>query len=233
MFWKSVNPLIEQIEIESNPGNQPVTVRYLPDGLEEIGTGTDAVVVRHSSHPGVVFKRYAAGREKARLDEYTVYRRLGQSDYFPVCFGMEDHFLVLSYEKGPTLYDCLIEGIPIPENVIREVDEARDYVRSRGLNPRDIHLKNVLLQDGHVKLLDVSEYLKPGNDGRWDHLVQGYRLFYPWIEGRKIPISLIEQVKQAYYDQVEGDFSLIDFGRRFLQLWKGARRQPRDRSPEK
>jgi len=220
MFWQPIKPLIEKIEIQPNPGNQLVTIQYIPEELEKIGVGTDAVVVRHPAHPGVVFKRYVKERDQVRQDEEEVYRRLGDSPYFPIFYGSEDHFLALSYEQGPTLYECLVEGIPIPDRVITDVEEARQYVRNQGLNPRDIHLKNVLLQNGRAKLLDVSEYMKPGDDGRWDHLVQGYRLFYPLIEGRKIPVDLIEQVKQAYYDQVKGHVSLLEFGCQFLQLWR-------------
>jgi hypothetical protein len=85
------------------------------------------------------------------------------------------------------------------------------------LNPRDIHLKNVLLQDGHAKIIDVSEYVKPGNDGRWDHLVQSYHLYYPYIAGRKIPVWMLEMVKRAYYMQKgTGDFSVQEFGRQLL-----------------
>ncbi|SMO59488.1 serine/threonine protein kinase [Melghirimyces algeriensis] len=220
MFWSPIKPLIDKIDIRPSVENQPVIVQFIPEELEWIGTGTDAVVVRHLSYPEVVFKRYVEGREQTRLNEYEVYLRLHGSPYFPICFGMDDSFLVLSYEQGPTLYDCLAEGIFIPESVIEEVEQARTDARNRNLNPRDIHLKNILLQNGHAKLLDVSEYLKDGNDKRWEHLVQGYRLFYPMVAGRKIPVNLIEQVKNAYLDQAQGNFSLIKFGRQFLQLWK-------------
>ena len=58
-----------------------------------------------------------------------------------------------------TLFDCVLQGIHIPEQVINDVEDAREYVRNKGLNPRDIHLKNILLQNGRAKILDVSEYI--------------------------------------------------------------------------
>jgi hypothetical protein len=67
--------------------------------------------------------------------------------------------LVLSFEQGVTLYDCLLQGVRVPEQAIQDVEESREFVRSQGLNPRDIHLKNVLLQEGRGKVLDVSEYI--------------------------------------------------------------------------
>jgi hypothetical protein len=220
MSWQSNEPLLKKIRIEANPDNQPVSVVSVPPPLTVVGTGTDAVVVRHPDFPRLAFKVYAEGRSQSRENEYAAYRRLGRSPYFPVCYGKGSFYLVLSYEEGPTLYDCLVKGIPIPEQAIDDVEKARDYARQAGLNPRDIHLKNVLLQQGRAKLLDVSEYVKPGNDGRWDHLVQAYRKFYPLIAGRKIPVWLIEMVKKTYYRQVAGDFSVSDFGRRFLPFIK-------------
>lgn len=220
MSWQSIEPLLKKIDIQSNPDNQPVTVGSVPSPLTVVGTGTDAVVVRHPDFPRLVFKVYAEGSSQARENEYTAYRRLGRSPYFPVCYGEGSFYLVLSYEEGPTLYDCLVQGIPIPEQVIDDVEKARVYARQVGLNPRDIHLKNVLLQKGHAKLLDVSEYVKAGNDGRWDHLVQAYRNFYSLIEGRPIPVWLIEMVKKAYYRQIAEDFSVSDFGRRFFPFIK-------------
>ena len=71
----------------------------------------------------------------------------------------KDNYLVLSFEEGITLYDCLLQGIPIPKQAIKDVDDAREYVRQKGLNPRDIHLKNVFLQNGRAKIIDVSEYV--------------------------------------------------------------------------
>ncbi|MFD1427357.1 hypothetical protein JOD24_002313 [Kroppenstedtia sanguinis] len=227
MFWSWIQPLIENVKIQGQPGNQLVTIFHIPNELEKVGIGTDAVVVRHPSEPQVVFKCYAPGREQKRLDEYEVYRRLGDTPYFPVCFGMGDSFLVLSHERGPTLYECVSQGIVIPENIIAEVEAARRYVRNQGLNPRDLHLKNILLQEGHAKLLDVSEYLKPGDDARWDHLVQGYRLVYPLIRGRKIPVWLMERVKKTYFQQVAGEFSVSEFARPFLSLLH--REQEQDR----
>ncbi|SDX51176.1 hypothetical protein SAMN05444487_12119 [Marininema mesophilum] len=224
MDWEPIKPLIAQVEITAKPGNQPVDVQTIPDGLEVMGTGSDAVVVRHASLPTIVFKVFTEERISACKEEYDVYQRLGKSFYFPTCYGMDDRFLVMSYESGLTLYDCLIQGVVIPENIIEEVTEARRYVRSVDLNPRDMHLKNVLLQDGHAKIIDVSEYNKPGDDGRWEHLVQGYEMFYPFLEGRRVPVWLIERVKRAYMDQVDGEFSLADFGRSFLQFFSSGKR---------
>ncbi|MCB8817474.1 RIO1 family regulatory kinase/ATPase domain-containing protein [Desulfosporosinus shakirovi] len=90
-------------------------------------------------------------------------------------YGRGFDFLVIRFEEGITLYDCLLKGIHIPKQVIEDVDNAINYVLGKGLNPRDIHLKNILLQEGKAKLLDVSEYMKPGNDKRWEYLKEDIR----------------------------------------------------------
>lgn len=220
MFWNSIQPLVNQVKVISTPGNKPVSLSELPKELELVGTGTDAAVLRHVSLPDVVFKVFAEERKKVLKDEWQVYRRLKGLPFFPVCYGCTDHFLVLSFEPGITLYDCLVKGIPIKEEVLDQVEQIREEVRNRGLNPRDIHLKNIILQEDRVKLLDVSEYMKPGDDHRWDDLVQAYKLFYSMIPRKKLPVQLIEQIKEAYMNREGGPFSIFEFGRLFIHLVK-------------
>ncbi|WP_240627287.1 serine/threonine protein kinase [Thermoflavimicrobium daqui] len=219
MDQQKLELLIKQIDFHSYSDNRIVTIRSIPSELELIGKGTDAVVVRHLDQPHMVYKVYSPERIEKLENEYAVYRQLGDSPYFCVCYSKGSRFLSLSYEEGPTLYECLEQGIEIPDQVIADVEQARSYVRSLGLNPRDIHLKNVIMQDGHAKILDVSEYIYPGDDGRWNHLVQAYDLFYPLIKGKKIPIWLIEWIKKSYYKQVGETFSVMEFGKRFAQLF--------------
>lgn len=209
---------LKQIDFHANEGTDLVTINRVPPVFKLIGRGTDAVVVQHPDLPDRVFKVFASERVQKKEIEYLVYQRLGNSPYFSRCLGQGENYLILSYEAGPTLYECIEQGIMIPEQVIHDVEEARSYARSVGLNPRDIHLKNVLLQNGRAKIIDVSEYLNQGNDGRWDHLVQGYRDFYPLIQGKKIPAWLIELVKKTYYLQVTDEFSVTEFGRRIVQM---------------
>lgn len=225
MFWNSIQPLVDQVKVFSTPGNKPVSLSDLPKELELVGVGTDAAVLRHVSFPDVVFKVFAEGRKKVLQDEWQVYRRLKGLPFFPVCYGVSDNFLVLSFEPGITMYDCLVKGVPITEEVLDQVEQVRKEVRNRGLNPRDIHLKNIILQEGRVKLVDVSEYMKPGDDHRWDDLVQAYQLFYSMIPGKKLPVQLVEQIKEAYLNHEGGSFSIFEFGRRFIHLLKPGNHQ--------
>jgi hypothetical protein len=197
---QEIESLIDQIVLEAYPDHRLVTVCSLPED------------------PMYVWKVFASDRLHKLENEYRVYQQIGQSPYFSTCYGKGERYLILSYEEGPTLYECLEQGIEVPYQAIADVEAARAYIREIGLNPRDIHLRNIVLQNGRAKLFDVSEYIHPGNDGRWDHLVQAYEQFYPLIRGKKIPSWLIDVVKKAYAGWKEtSNQSIIDFGKRYIQ----------------
>ncbi|MFC7063465.1 serine/threonine protein kinase [Halobacillus seohaensis] len=204
--WEVAIHSLSQVIVSSNPNNEPVTIYGDSDGLKCIGVGTDAAVFQSLYAPKYAFKIYAEYKASKIKVEEKVYNMLGDSPFFSTCFASYDKYLVLSYEEGKTLYDCLLQGIHIPEQVVKDVEDAREYVREKGLNPRDIHLKNILLQNGRAKILDVSEYVHPGNDFRWEHLKNGYQEHYHIIDGKSIPFWLIETVRK-WYNQRNRRFS--------------------------
>ncbi|MEK4027182.1 MULTISPECIES: serine/threonine-protein kinase [Bacillaceae] len=216
--WKDAIPLIEEIEVQAGEGNVPVKVRSVPDKLRCIGEGTDAAVFVHSLNPKYAFKVYAKGKEHKKENEVRAYEKLAGLPYFPVFYGSGSRFIVISFEPGIHLYDCLVTGTYISPEVIGQVDQAISEARKAGLNPRDIHLKNIILQENRVKLIDVSEYVKPGNDQRWEHLKEAYRLYYPIIASRQISPKFLEFVKGQYEKQKYSNFSLRRFGRLFTVL---------------
>ena len=194
-----VEPLLRAIRIRASAHNEPIVIAHVPAPLRILGSGTDAIAVQHPALPGLAFKVYAPETVECLYDEYCAYEQLAGSPYYAACLGRGDFYLILSYEAGPTFYDCLVEGIPIPERAMNDVEIARCYARSVGLHPKDVHLKNIVLQDGRARILDVSKYVAPGDEDRvWDTLAEGYRRFYPLIRGRRIPIWLIERVKRRY-----------------------------------
>lgn len=222
--WKQAEAALSQIEVIGNERNEPVTIRGYADGLRCIGIGTDAAVFQYDNTPSYAFKVYSTQSEAKKEIEQSVYSRLQGSPYFPRLFGTGENFLVLSFEHGLNLYDCLLQGVPVPEQVIKDVEAAREFIRDRGLNPRDIHLKNVLLQDGRGKVLDVSEYVKEGNDNRWEHLLWVYSRFYPFIEGVQVPSWILDTIKH-WYNQIDtANFILEEFAQRVSDLFFGRRK---------
>jgi hypothetical protein len=217
--WREAEEALQQLRIEGNENNEPVTVIGDPENLYCIGIGTDAAVFRYTPTPAYAFKVFSPHSISKKSVEQQVYERIGESPYFARCYGSGSNYLVISYEPGTTLYDCLIHGVSIPKQVVVDVEDAREFVRSLGLNPRDIHLKNVLLQNGRAKLLDISEYVKPGDDRRWEHLKRGYEEFYPLLNGRPIPNWILETVKK-WYNRIDlATFTVDDFGKRIMQLF--------------
>ncbi len=196
--WDKAIDSLSKIKVFSNPNNEPVTISGEANDLKCIGVGTDAAVFQSLSSPAYAFKIYAKDKVHKVKVEADVYRILQNSPFFPTCFASYDEFLVLSYEEGKTLFDCILLGIHIPEQVVNEVEDAREYVRNKGLNPRDIHLKNILLQNGRAKIIDVSEYTLKGNDFRWEHLKKGYEQYYHLIDGNSVPVWLVETIRKWY-----------------------------------
>jgi len=153
MTWKVVADELSKVNVSSNGENEPVTVMGNSDKFQCIGVGTDAAVFRFVDEPHYAFKVFSLDKIGKIEIEKEVYLKLGDSGYFPICYGSGLNFLVISFEEGITLYDCLLEGIHIPEQVIEDVDHARKHALDRGLNPRDIHLKNILHHEGGAKFL--------------------------------------------------------------------------------
>ncbi|MEK3885564.1 serine/threonine protein kinase [Paenibacillus sp. PL2-23] len=217
--WRLAEAAISRMKVEGNDRNEEVSLTGYAEGLHCVGLGTDAAVFIYEEVPDVAYKIYTDQALHKKEREREVYKRLEGIPYFPAFYGEGRNYLAIGYEPGPTLLDCLIQGIPVPPQVIADVEDARQLVRARGLNPRDIHLKNVVVQDGRGKVLDVSEYVLEGDDHRWDHLLWAYQLFYPSIEGKQIPLWLLDFVKNGYRRLDEANLNLEEYGQRVSALF--------------
>ncbi|KGP70866.1 serine/threonine-protein kinase [Pontibacillus yanchengensis] len=215
--WESAFPSLSQIMVYSNANNEPVSIHSVPEDMKCIGIGTDAAVFQSVDEPLYAYKLYASDKVSKLKVEQDIYRQLGDSIFFTKCYASYDNLLVLRYEEGLTLFDCLLQGIHIPNQVVKDVDEAREYVRGKGLNPRDIHLKNILLQNGRAKIIDVSEYVQPGDDYRWKHLKRAYEEYYHLVDEKSIPFWVMETVRK-WYNQSKKTTSFEEFMKVVLKL---------------
>lgn len=214
--FTSVDKLFSKIKVTSNSNNRLVTIHGSSKELRCIGVGTDAAVFQLLSSPIYAFKLYADDKRMKIETEANVYQRLEGSLFFSKCYGISDRYLVVDYETGITLYDCLLQGIPIPEQVMKDVEEARKFAREGNLNPRDIHFKNVILQNGRAKIIDVSEYMEQGDDLRWEHLNLAYNEYYHLVEGKAIPAWILETIPKWYNQRYYNTFD--EFMRGILKL---------------
>ena len=220
MEWEKAERELCRVKVSSTGENELVTLKGNSAAFECIGVGTDAAVFRFLQMPHLAFKVFSDDKLDKKDQEIEVYLKLGRSEYYPDYYGSGSNFLVISYEEGITLHDCLLKGIHIPQQVIHDVDNARYYASKKELNPRDIHLKNILLHEGRAKILDVSEYMKSGNDNRWQYLKDGYHEHYHLIAGKAIPLWILETVRNWYNQEKSENFNVQDFVKELVMLFR-------------
>lgn len=192
--------LLPGLELESRNPKHPVVARRVPPPWRLLGAGNYAAVLAHPGHPELVVKVYAPGRPGLAA-EVEVYRRLGDHPAYSRCLHAGEGYLVLRRLEGVTLWDAVRRGIPIPGRVIRDVDEALDHARSRGLRPHDVHGRNVMMHDGRGLVVDVSDFLKEEECARWRDLKRAYRLLYrPLLRPLRVrvPLALLNGVRRAH-----------------------------------
>ncbi|KKI90199.1 hypothetical protein WQ54_19615 [Bacillus sp. SA1-12] len=199
MSWIK-NELIKNVKIISKDPYDPVYVTNIPNGWKIIGKGNFAAVFTHFSLDGRVVKVYAENRYGIK-EEILAYKKLGNLTAFSKLFEYGDRYLVLKRLNGITLYQALIEGVYIPHSVIEDVDKAIEDAKQLGLNPTDIHGKNVMMKDGKGFIVDVSDFLKPYNCPKWKHFKRFYYFLYlPLFKIMNIPIPywFLEIIRKGY-----------------------------------
>lgn len=192
--------LLPELRVESASPDDPVVVRSVPAPWRVLGRGNFAAVLSHPGFPELVVKVYAPGRPGFDA-EREVYRRLGEHPAYSQCFHAEDGFLVLKRLHGVTLYDAVHQGMPIPEQVIRDIDEALGYARARGLHPHDVHGRNVMVHEGRGLVVDVSDFLKEEDCTKWEDLKKAYaRVYRPLFMPLRlrVPYVVLDMVRLGY-----------------------------------
>lgn len=191
---------LQQVQLRSPSPDDPIVVLHTPHPWELVGTGNYAGVFGHPDYPDLVVKVYAPGRPGIDK-EIEVYGKLGETRYFPICYQHGDNYLVMRRMNGISLFDCIRHGIPIPPQVIEDVEEALVIARARGLYPHDVHGKNVLMHLGRGYLIDVSDYYIKTEDTKWRDLRKAYYAIYlPFIKDRgwKVPLWMLDGVRKGY-----------------------------------
>lgn len=192
--------LLPGLQIFSVDPYDPVLVRQVPAPWEFVGAGNYAAVFAHPEYPDLVTKVYAPGRP-GLVEEASVYRKLGVHPAYARCFHVGEDYLVLLRLPGLTFYDCLRRGVRIPEQAVRDIDAALAHARRRGLTPRDVHAKNVMLHDGRGLVADVSDFKKPGSDTKWNDFRRAfYRFYLPTLGRRPLPMPefLLNLIRKGY-----------------------------------
>jgi len=192
--------LLPSLHIESVDPHDPVVVRRVPSPWQTLGAGNYAAVFLHPDFPDQVVKVYAPGRPGLG-QEAEVYRRVDSHPSFSECFHVGHSYLILKRLRGTTLYDCLSLGIRIPEQVIRDIDDALDYAHSKGLYGHDVHGKNVMMCEGRGLVVDISDFLKPEPCTAWEDVKWAYyHLYRPILAPLhlRIPHAVLNLIRKIY-----------------------------------
>ncbi|BAZ66093.1 hypothetical protein NIES4106_08400 [Fischerella sp. NIES-4106] len=192
--------LIPKLQIESIDPHDPVKISNLPHPWQKLGAGNYAAVIYHPDYPNWVVKIYAPGRSGFE-EEVEVYRRLGSHPAFSECLYAKEGFLILKRLHGVTLYDCIQRGLRIPKQVIKDIDQALDYARRRGLYPHDVHGRNVMMHQGRGLVVDISDFLHEEKCSKWNNLKRAYYWLYRPIFSPlrlRLPYFFLDIVRKSY-----------------------------------
>jgi hypothetical protein len=194
------NELLPNIQLSTEDPFDPIIVRNFSNTWKTIGSGNYAGVFLHQSNPNWVVKVYGRKPEDLKK-EVDVYKKLGKHESFSSLIDYGDNYLILKRIDGMNLFDAVVKGIRIPESVIRDVDEGIAYARSVGLNPFDVHGKNVVMSHGRGYIVDVSDFYKQGKCRKWDDLKKAYyKIYLPLIYKYHppIPFFIVNSVRRGY-----------------------------------
>jgi len=214
---------VQACRIVSKHAQDPVRVLAHPAHWRCVGIGTSAAVFQPQDHPLLAVKVYAPPFVHEAEEEGGIYEQLGDTAYFPTYYGRGDNYLLLAYRPGKNVYDCLVAGEHIPEQVLHDVEAAIAYARERGLNPSDLHVKNIMVYEGRGYVVDPSKYRRTKDCKRWDALKSAYYDYYLdlYRPGRTCPAWILETIRKWYKTEGEskGDGHLRAFAEGIKRLF--------------
>ncbi|MGV2940249.1 protein kinase family protein [Mesobacillus sp. LC4] len=157
--------------------------------LRLVGEGRSAFAFRING-TDLVLKVFFPQFEKVAAEEAGIYKELAGIPFFPTLHESGRNYLVMDYVRGMTLYQCLANGMPIAAGHIEEVDHALKLAREKGLNPSDIHLRNIIITpDDEVKLIDVARFRQMKQCSQWEDLRSA---FYKYYRSERFPKKVPE-----------------------------------------
>jgi predicted Ser/Thr protein kinase len=176
-----------------------IRVKQHHKDLELIGTGRSACVFRIKGTNKVI-KIFPPQFIHIAQIESDIYRLLTHIEYFPTIYETGPNFLTMDYIKGDTLFSCLNKGIPINENHIKEVEHILELARKAGLNPSDIHLRNIIITpDNKIKMIDVARFKQKKHCTQWEDLKNAYDRFYKHrFFPKRLPEFLLNFIAALY-----------------------------------
>lgn len=192
--------LLPFIHLDSKSPFDPITVNNRSTIWHTVAAGNYAAVFVHDEQPDWVVKVYGRNQEEL-LKEVDVYKKIGDYHAYSRLISYGENFLVLKKLQGITLFDALVKGIPIHDSVIKDIDLALEYARSVGLNPYDVHGKNVAMEKGRGYIVDISDFYKKGYCPKWNDLKKAYfKIYRPFLlkYHPPIPFFIVDGIRKGY-----------------------------------
>ncbi len=192
-----ISALVHSIKIKTE--KHKFIIESMSPALKLIGSGRSAVVCK-MEETDKVLKVFPTGYEHIAREEASVYQQLKGCSLFPKMYAFGTNYLVLDYIPGVTLYDCLMKGIPFTKKHIQEADQAFAYAKQQGLNPADVHLKNIILTPtGMVKVIDVARFRQTKHDQQWEDIKRILdSVYFKKYTPKKIPCFILEGIAALY-----------------------------------
>jgi predicted Ser/Thr protein kinase len=189
--------LADSVEIEMN-GLKPRLVNYSQD-LKLIGTGRSAYVFKIKDKD-LALKVYFPHKKRLAFEEASIYRELQHIEYYPTLYDGGINYIVIDFIEGHTLFQCLQKGIFVPEKKFNEIRKALKMAEEVGLNPSDIHLKNIIVtSSGEVKVIDVARFRQQRKDHQWKDIERAYfKMYSKYYFPKKIPAFILNLISFIY-----------------------------------
>ena len=138
--------------------------------LKLVGTGRSAFVFRIKSS-NKAMKIFFPDFTYIAKEEAEIYKTLQNIAYYPSIYEAGSNYIVMDYIEGQTLFECISYGNIITPDHIKEIDYALSLAVKQGLNPSDIHLRNIFITStGEIKIIDVARFRQRKNCKQWDNL---------------------------------------------------------------
>ncbi len=169
------------------------------NALQLIGAGRSAYVFKVKNEQ-IALKVFFPDKAYIATEEAAIYRKLPSGSYYPALHEEGTNYIAIDYLDGHTLFHYLENGIYIPEEKIHAINEALEIARNAGLNPSDIHLKNIMITiNQEVKLIDVARFRQTKKDRQWDDLQKVYFKGYvkPYFP-KRIPRIFLNCIAAVY-----------------------------------
>lgn len=167
--------------------------------LTLVGTGRSAFVFRIKSSSKAI-KIFFPEFTYIAKEEADIYKELHGISYFPSIYDTGQNYIVMDYIEGRTLFKCVNQGIPITSGHIDEIDRALSMALKKGLNPSDIHLRNIIITaNNDIKLIDVARFRQTKDCSQWNDLKAVYLQFYTKrFFPKKIPAGVMNTLAFFY-----------------------------------